>query len=108
MENNIMFQKYSKNGFPPPVFGESASPRKSQSDSGMLLAMQLTLAHIGLRPGPKDEFDAITRLYFDRSPPLHAAAPRPSGLKLLCWSGSPGSKGAPPYSPSCSTAAGAR
>ena len=36
----------------------------------MLHAMQLTLAHIGMRPGSRDEFDALTRLYLDRCAPF--------------------------------------
>ncbi len=33
---------------------------------GILLAMNLTLAHIGARPAAKDEFDALTALYLKR------------------------------------------
>ncbi len=36
----------------------------------MLHAMQLTLAHIGMRPGSKDEFETLTRLYLDRCGPF--------------------------------------
>lgn len=70
MEISIMFQKYSKNGFSPPVFGESSPPRTLQRDSGMLLAMHLTLAHVGMRPASKDKFDALTGLYLDRCAPF--------------------------------------
>jgi 23S rRNA (pseudouridine1915-N3)-methyltransferase len=33
---------------------------------GILLAMNLTLAHIGARPAAKDEFDVLTALYLKR------------------------------------------
>jgi len=33
---------------------------------GILEAMNLTLAHIGARPGSKDEFDAGTAIYLER------------------------------------------
>lgn len=32
--------------------------------------MLLTLAHIGPKPNPKDEFDILTRLYLDRCAPF--------------------------------------
>jgi 23S rRNA (pseudouridine1915-N3)-methyltransferase len=32
----------------------------------MLLPMQLTLAHVGARPGSKDEMDALTQVYLSR------------------------------------------
>ena len=32
----------------------------------ILLPMQLTLAHIGARPGSKDGFDALTQVYLER------------------------------------------
>jgi len=36
----------------------------------MLLAMNLTLAHIGARPGAKDEFNALTTMYLGRCAPF--------------------------------------
>jgi hypothetical protein len=32
--------------------------------------MQLTVAHVGGRPGSKDEFDALTQMYLDRCSPF--------------------------------------
>ena len=36
----------------------------------MLLPMQLTLAHVGARPGSKDEMNALTQAYLDRCAPF--------------------------------------
>jgi hypothetical protein len=39
-------------------------------ERNILLPMQLTVAHVGGRPGSKDEFDALTQIYLDRCSPF--------------------------------------
>jgi 23S rRNA (pseudouridine1915-N3)-methyltransferase len=50
------------------VFGESAGNPSRPESSALEYSplMLLTLAHIGPRPGSKDEFDSLTRMYLER------------------------------------------
>lgn len=62
------FQKLSAS----PAFGRIVKPflNRALPCHDILLFMQLTLAHIGARPGSKDPFDTLTQDYLGRCAPL--------------------------------------
>jgi len=67
MELHIILAVYSKNSIDALAFGRPIWGNPAMAAwCDILLPMDLTLAHIGARPGGKDAFEGLTRLYLER------------------------------------------
>ena len=68
MKLRIVGPSYSKNGHWLSFLGSLPGNQNDRNQAlwSILLPMQITLAHIGPRPGSKDEFDPMVRMYLER------------------------------------------
>jgi 23S rRNA (pseudouridine1915-N3)-methyltransferase len=58
--------KYSKNGWTASLVGQKEYPSSCWSHCGILLSMQLTLAHVGPRSGTRDSYETLIQEYVNR------------------------------------------
>ena len=75
---------------------------------GILLSMQVTLAHIGSRGGAKDGYEALVSGYLKRCAGVMRCSAEAFRSEARCSSGSAGSGAEPKRSSCCSTGAAAQ